>query len=454
MREKGSRAWQACPVSLHPKPVAERGTKGGSGARVVLTCVGFLGDLHPYLAIGQELVHRGHSPVIATVPGHRQRVEASGLAFHPLRAMTAEEPTPELVRRVFGGRRGIEFIIRELILPALRTAYEDTGAVAAGADLLVSHPLTIATRLVAEARGLPWISTQLAPSGVLSAEDPSLFPGLGWLYRLHPPAVVWRAVWRLADRVTRRWLRPYDGLRRQLGLPDFGNPLFAGGHSPWRELGLFSPRFGVPQVDWPPRTVATGFPFLAQAPVENPALERWLAAGPAPVIFTLGSSAVMDPGSFFHESARAAERIGRRALLLGALFKVPGSDLEPRSPVLPGADTDVFAADYIPYAQVFPRAVAIVHQGGIGTTSEALRAGPPMLVVPFGADQPDNAARAKRLGVAEVLTRRQYQTRNIAAALRLLLERGNYRMRAQEMGTALEDEDGVATACDFIEAAL
>ena len=426
----------------------------------MLTCVGSLGDLFPYIALAGELKRRGHRPVIGTVSVHRERVEAAGIAFHPVRAATFTDPTPELVRRVFDGRKGIEFIVRELILPALRTAYDDTAAAVEGADLIIGHPLTFAARLVAETRDLPWISTQLAPCGVLSAEDPPLFPGLGWLYRLHPPAAVWRALWNAADRGTRRWLKPYNTLRIQLGLRDFGNPLFSGGHAPLRELALFSPHFGQPQTDWPAQTVATGFPFLEQPAVENQALETWLATGPPPIVFTLGSSAVIDPGSFFRTSARAAGRLRRRALLLGATPANaepsawrPIAGPQPPTPALQG-DNNTFVCRYVPYADVFPRAAAIVHQGGIGTTSEALRAGRPTLIVPFGADQPDNAARAARLGVARVLTRRQYRVANVTHELRHLLDETSYAERARDLGEAIAKERGLERACEVIQDVL
>ncbi len=423
----------------------------------MLTCVGSLGDLFPYLALGIELAARGHRPVIATTPAHRRQVEAAGLPFKTLRAATVDEPTPALMRRVFNGRRGIEFIVRELILPALRTAYEDTCVAAAGADLLVAHPLTLATRLVAETRNLPWISTQLAPSGMQSATDPSLFPGLGWLYRLHPPATVWRAVWRLADRTTRRWLRPYEDLRTELGLRDFGNPLFRAGHSPLLELGLFSPRFGVPQPDWPPAAVATGFPLFGQAPVPAPELDAWLAAGSPPIVFTLGSSAVFDPGSFFAESLAAARHLDRRALLLGASAEtcpgaLPMPSLTSSAPLR--NDAEVFACRYLPYRQVFGRVAAVVHQGGIGTTSEALRSGRPMLVLPFGADQPDNAERLRRLGVARVLPRRAYRARRVAQELRKLLNIPAYTERAGSLGALISAERGAVEACDRMEVVL
>ena len=50
--------------------------------------------------------------------------------------------------------------------------YQDILAAAEGADLLVSHVLTYATRLVAEKLGIPWASAFLQPLGFFSAYDP------------------------------------------------------------------------------------------------------------------------------------------------------------------------------------------------------------------------------------------------------------------------------------------
>lgn len=424
--------------------VMKRANGNGSGRKIVLTAVGSLGDLHPYLAIGQELARRGHRPSIATVPVFRERVEAAGLAFAPMRAAAAEDLSPELIRRVFDGRKGAKYLFRELILPALPTAYADTLLAAEGADLLVTHPLTWATRLVAETRGIPWVSTTLAPANLFSATDPPLLPGTELIYRLHPPVKVWRLLFGLAERMTRRWLRPYYDLRRGLGLPDTGNPLFGGGRSPLLELALFSTVFGPPQPDWPVQTVVTGFPFFQQTTEPTPHLDRWLATGPPPVIFTLGSSVVNAPGDFFRHSAAAARRAGRRALLLGAQ---PGEVA-----VRPGMD--LFFLPYGSYAAIFPRGAAVVHQGGIGTTAEALRACLPMLVVPFGMDQQDNAARVVRLGVGRMVSRRHYREHRVARELRLLLEQPSYAKNAGATADAIRAERGAVAACDALEALL
>ena len=95
-----------------------------------------------------------------------------------------------------------------------------------------------------------------------------------------------------------------------------------------------------------------------------------------------------------------------------------------------------------------------MHQGGVGTTAQALRASQPMPVVPFAHDQPDNAARAARLGLARQVSRKQYQARSVAAGLRTLLENSDYASRAAEVGRRIRAEDGVSSACDLIERLL
>ena len=181
-------------------------------------------------------------------------------------------------------------------------------------------------------------------------------------------------------------------------------------------------------------------------------LEAFLETGPPPIVFTLGSSAVMDPGDFFRVSAEAAEQLGRRALLLG----MEHGALQTKD-VDAGAEAraaDLLGVRYGSYARIFPSAAAIVHQGGVGTTAEALRAGRPMLVVPWGVDQPDNAARVARMGVGRTLGRKRYRTARVVEELRRLLEEATYARRAAEVGAAIRQEEGTETACDAIEAVM
>ena len=74
-----------------------------------------------------------------------------------------------------------------------------------------------------------------------------------------------------------------------------------------------------------------------------------------------------------------------------------------------------------------------------------------MLIVPHAFDQPDNAARAVRLGVVRVVSRRRYTAKRTASELRRLLERQDYAVRAADVSRRVQDEDGVGAACDALE---
>ncbi len=148
-------------------------------------------------------------------------------------------------------------------------------------------------------------------------------------------------------------------------------------------------------------------------------------------------------GSFYRESVKAT-----RILKLRSLFLI-GNDPKYHLPVpLPEG---VAVVDRAPFSKLFPRATAVVHQGGIGTIGQALRAGRPQLLVPFAFDQPDNALRVQRLGSAQVLYPRQYTAPRAARRLDDLIGASGYAHRAGEIARRVRSEDGVGDACDAIE---
>jgi rhamnosyltransferase subunit B len=369
-------------------------------ARIVFTTWGSLGDLHPYLALGLELQRRGHDVVVATLEAWRAQVGEAGLACLPLRPdVPADDPNAtELIRRLLDAGGGPEHLFKRVFAPQARATYDDTlAAVRAGggADLLVTHQVPLTGPIVAQITGIRWVSCVLLPMGFLSAHDPATPPQAPWLQPIaaaHP--FLAGALNRVGRLVTRSWVEHAYRLRAELGLPPGGHPVFEGQHSPTLVLALFSPVFAQKQPDYPPQTLVTGFPFHdagQQRPV-SPELRRFLEAGEPPLVFTLGSSAVWIADDFYQVSAEAAQRLGRRALLLAG---EGAAALRAR-----GLRDTIGAFDYAPHSQVMPHASVNVHQGGVGTTGQALRAGRPMLVVPFGQDQPDNARRCVRLGVA------------------------------------------------------
>ena len=415
--------------------------------RIVLATHGTLGDLHPYLTIALELRARGHQPLIATSEYHRQKIKATGLEFHPLRPDISFEDK-QLHWLLIEPKRGLERVIREFILPSLRESYEDLTAAVAGADLLISQLLIFAAPLVAEKFGVRWVSTELQPGAFMSAYDPPVLAPLPALARLRGLGPTFHhSLFRFAKLIGRGWSEPVYQLRKELGLPPGLDPLFEGRNSPHLILALFSRVLAEPQVDWPPNTCVTGFPFYDENDSSIPAeVLNFLDAGDPPIVFTLGSSVVWAAGNFYDESVAAAMKLGKRAVLL-----IGHDPLNKPSQPLP---SHILAVNYAPYARVFPRAAIVVHQGGIGTTAQALRAGRPMIVVPCGGDQYDNAARIQRLGAGLTITQKRYNRDRALVGLREILEHPNYGERAEELGERIRAEDGVRGACEAIEEQL
>jgi UDP:flavonoid glycosyltransferase YjiC (YdhE family) len=93
----------------------------------------------------------------------------------------------------------------------------------------------------------------------------------------------------------------------------------------------------------------------------------------------------------------------------------------------------------------------VVHQGGVGTTAQCLRAGKPMLIMPYSHDQPDNGRRVRRLKVGRVIQRANYTPVRVARKLKMMLEEPRYARRAAQVAHLLEQEDGVRSACDALE---
>ncbi|MGO9436840.1 MAG: glycosyltransferase [Terracidiphilus sp.] len=416
---------------------------GTQSKRILFATVGSLGDLHPCLALALDLKRRGHISAIATIEYYRSKIESLGLQFLPI-GPNMDPTDGEMIRQCEDLKRGPEILFRKIVLPHLPGTYRDLLRVASSADLMVAGELNYAAPLVSEKLGLRWVSAILSPASFFSAHDPSVMVNVPWL--MHVRKAGWRAyraVFNLGRLGTRHWWDPVRQLRREEGLRPECDPLFRDKFSPDLVLALFSPLLARQQPDWPQQTLQSGFVFFDQHrsdPAVDRKLAEFLAIPDPPIVFTQGSTAVHAPGNFYEVSAEAARRLGRRALLLGTT-------------VVSGAPShQMCALPYAPYAHVFRSAAINVHQGGSGTTGQALFAGRPQLIVPFGWDQPDNAMRVERLGAGLHLPRSVYSVKTATAALERLLADEQFSARAAQVAAQIQSEDGLNSACNAIEA--
>lgn len=423
-----------------------------TGGRIVLATAGSLGDLHPFIALGRALQARGFRAEIASSEDYRAKVEAEGLGFHavgPSLTRLNADLGMSLAEITQGIARSDRFLIERIMLPYLQTAVRQLMTAAEGCVAIAGSTFAAGAAMAAERLNVPFVPVALQPTVVMSAFDPPFLPRAPWLAPARSGPRLWlnRMTLALGRATTAHWNRPINEVRRSFDLgPTDLNLVFDGLRAGRLSLGLYSPLLSPRQPDAPPQFEVAGYAAYDSEDggpaVLSPALNAFLDEGPPPVVFTLGSAAVNIPGDFYLQSLAATRKLGRRAVLLVG----PEGDLS----VADGPD--IVAARYAPFSLLFPRCAAIVHQGGVGTTQQALRGGRPQLVVPHLGDQFDNGARVVRLGCGATLSRSGYRLERIVPALEALLNDPSMAARSAALGDAARSEDGAARGADLITA--
>ncbi len=322
-------------------------------------------------------------------PVYQQTAQAAGIGFFPtepdeLSAMLKDDglwkqDTCKKVAFAYGGRAIAP------CLAAIERVIQEEGK----PDLMLAPMITFGARIAREKYGIPLIIVHLHPAAMMSADDaPLVFPAIRLLRQF--PLPVRKFILSLPSPYDRHALPLVTQACDDHGVKPPKRLWKDWHHSPDGVLALFPSWFGGMKRDQPPNTFQWDFPLedLADACPMKPDLEKFLAAGERPIVFTAGSGQ-FHAAEFFQIAASVVERLGCRAVFL----TIKPEQLPPNLP-----DT-IFVAHYAPFSSLLPRASLMVHHGGIGTASQCLAAGIPQLVVFMALDQPDNAARLKRLGV-------------------------------------------------------
>jgi rhamnosyltransferase subunit B len=419
-------------------------------ARIVVTTIGSSGDLNPFIALGLGLRARGHDVLFAVENRMCSPLQALGFATAHLSGDGKTALAP-YARQMFGAMNpfaSVRVIVRHYILPTLPAKIEELRLACEGADLLVSAAVQMAAGAVADLTGIPWASVALSPVTMPSDElepQPPLFPIPARLQPFYN-----HTGWLAGNAMLRRMVDgPVNQVRRRFGLPPRRDVMQWGNLSTTLTAAAFSPAFVPRPHDWPAFVKMTGFCYWDTPGDwhEPPELTEFLA-GAGPVVAISTGSMAPELGDafarFFQTSLRAVERAGARALVIGADPAIL-ADPQPKG---------ICAVPYAPFSAIYPRCAAAVHHGGIGTTAQSLRAGIPVLIVPWGADQFFDGAQVQRLGAGLWMQRRFYAMERATHALDTLLRVPGYRNAAQAIATQIAREDGVAALCDALEEVL
>jgi MGT family glycosyltransferase len=410
------------------------GWDSGGGVEAVQTVVG-------------RAVARGHEVRVLGTEGLRSRFESVGATF--LRYKYAPDndmrhPETDLVKDWESRNPWTQWrrvIDRQLCGPArefCRDVAEELQREAA--DVAVVDTMIPAAMFGAEAAGVRAVIVMHGPYPLPRADVPPLGTGLmparGPLGRLRDrcAATVVLAVFRSAMPTLNR-------ARAEVGLPPVRDlpGLMARAD---RILVCSSPSYDFGSGSVPANARYVG-PQLDDAPGDGSG-DRWTGSPDQPLVLVGLSSTVMRQEGLLQ---RAADALGQ-AQVRGLVTTGPAVD-----PVLISAPPNVTVTRWVRHADVLPYCSAVISHGGHGTVMKALIAGVPLIVVPLGRDQPDNAARVVHAG-AGIRLPKNASADALRAAISRIIEDPRYRAAARTMAARLAAERDDNLVVDELERLL
>jgi UDP:flavonoid glycosyltransferase YjiC (YdhE family) len=411
--------------------------------KFALACYGSRGDVEPSVAVGRELLRRGHEVRMAVPPDLVGFAEAAGLATVPYGPIVEALLNEDFVRNFWTTffRNPIRSL-RDLWAPIARHWGETSAtltSLADGADLL-STGLNFeqAAANVAEYYDIPLVALHHFPMRANGQLVPML------------PSPLVRTAGTMSEWLFWRSTRDVeDAQRRELGLPKATTP------SPRRiaergslEIQAYDevcvPGLAAEWAKWNGRRPFVGALTMQLTTEADDEVASWIAAGTPPVCFATGSIPVESPADTVAMISAACAQLGERALVCAG-----GTDFTH----VPHFD-HVKVVGAVNYAAVFPACRAVVHHGGSGTTAASLRAGIPTLILWSSADQPYWGNQLKRLKVGTARRISTTTRKSLIADLRRILA-PQYATQARDLATRMTTPaQSIANTADLFEEAV
>jgi rhamnosyltransferase subunit B len=387
-------------------------------AQILIVTKGTAGDVVPFLEIGAALRRRGNGVLLLTHSHYGSVAQQLELPFEPLDtpaqfgAFVNDGP-------LLDTPAGFLTFADRHIFPRVKAEVEllERHCRVPGAVVLTRHMSSFAASIVCERHTVP-LATAFASAAQASGFE------------------LWIEFCRsmLSDRI--------NGIRQAMELPDVTD---------WRDwltrsalfLACWPDWFSPATSSWPKNTRHIGFLHsdVAESGEVPARIERMLESSPAPVLITGGTSMWRLAQRFYSVSAAACQAIGRPAILV-----CRHDALVPLS--LPSG---VWHCRQLPFATVMPRVAAVIHHGGAGTMIRAAVSGTPQLVLPFGADRPENAARMQALGIGAYVGPGGWEPIHVSQVLAALISSSSTRCALADLRGRISSRVGLEDACAAIE---
>lgn len=419
---------------------------------ILIITFGSHGDVQPYVGLGKGLEKVGHKVTICTASRFESFIEDNGLSYaymtdeflKLLDSDIGREVIIEHASGLFGVIRSLPKLMK-YIKPITKKMVMDSweAAKSTNPDLIIYHPKTLGAVSIAEKMGIPVIMANLQPMIVPTVEFPMLgMPAFGlgpWYNKL---------TYRVIDQSLKMYDKVLNDFRNNtLNLSSFPKSLgmlFNADAKPIPILHGFSSHIIARPFDWPDSATVNGYWFLNKSDDWKPSdeLKNFIDAGEPPVYIGFGSMAGRNPKRLADIAIKALAKSNSRAILATGWGGLEACDLP----------ENIFKIEKAPHDWLFPRMSAIVHHGGTGTTAAALKAGKPMTICPFIADQPFWGHRIYSLGAAtKPIPQKRLSVDKLSRALNEMLNNQTMQSKAKELSIQILNEHGIENTVSIIE---
>ncbi|HEX9076800.1 MAG TPA: glycosyltransferase [Anaerolineae bacterium] len=349
---------------------------------VLLSSIGSRGDVQPIVALALELRALGHPARLCVAPNFIEWIESYGLECTPI--------GPDLKKFTGGTVPGKPVLpsqerLQQLADQSVRTQFQVIAEAARGCDLVVAAgALQIATRSIAEVQKIPYVFAAYCPAILPTPHFPP--PKTGGHYSYSLPETENQQLWtKNEEEFNARFGATLNEERAKAGLgPVTSVRSYMFTERPWLAADpVLAPAFPSAGME----VVQTGAWLLSDQTALPDELESFLANGAPPVYLGFGSMRASEQTArVLIEAARA---LGLRSILSQGWANLTPSD----------TGNDCLSIGDVNHEKLFPRVSAIVHHGGAGTTTAAVRAGRAQVIIPHNYDQFYWAHRVQQSGV-------------------------------------------------------
>ena len=402
------------------------------------------GGVEAVQTVVRRAVARGHDVRVLGTEGLRSRFESAGASFRPYKYAPDNDlrqaETDLLKDWEVRNPLSLWARVRDRLLvgPArefCRDMLEELHREAA--DVVAVDTLIPTAAFGAEAAGVPAVIVMHGPYMVPRADAPPLgtgfMPATGSLGRLRD-----RSAAALALALFRSGLPALNQARAEFGLAPLRDALDVMGRA-GRILVCSSPSY-----DFAPGSVPANVRYVgpqlddgASAAAGDP----WAGPPDRPLVLVGLSSTVMLQEGLLQRAADALGQLPVRGLV------TTGPAVDPAVIVAP---PNVTVTRWVRHADVLPHCSAVITHGGHGTVMKALTAGVPLVVVPLGRDQPDNAARVVHAD-AGIRLRKNASVSVLSAAIAHVIDDPRYHAAAGQMASRLAAERDDNLVVDELE---